>query len=154
LELGCYLGHTSVWLCQTLQRMGGGKYIGVELEADRQAITLQRLSKLHIPDVEVSVLNADSLVALRSLPAGSIDFAWVDDDHTPAHVAQELELLYNTTAPEDSKMAPGGIITMHDVYGDGRMPGLAGVCVGNHGYALSFPRIGALGGIGIIQRPA
>lgn len=153
LELGCYTGTTSIWLCQTLQRMGGGTYTGVEIEYERQKATIERLSALHLPDVEWKVLNADSLSVLRTLPARSIDFAWVDDDHTPSHVADELELLCRPTLRESAVMAPGGLITMHDVYGDGSMPGLAGACAGYHGFSLNFPRLGALGGLGLIQVP-
>lgn len=154
LELGCYHGHTSVWLCQTLQRMGGGEYLGVDIEAERQAATMLRLSKLALPNVRVKVVQADALSVLHSLAPRSIGFAWVDDDHTPEHVAAELELLYDPTQPEVSRMAPGGIICMHDVCGgEDRMTPLRGVCQAAHGYTLEWPRIGLLGGLGIIQVP-
>lgn len=155
LELGCYKGFTSTWLCHTLQRMGGGEYLGVELEAERQAATIARLGALSLPNVEWRVVQANALAVLRSLPKRSVQFAWVDDDHTPAHVAQELELLYNPVLPSQSIMAPGGLIVMHDVYGgEGRMPALNGVCTAAHGYSLDFPRIGLLGGVGLVQVPA
>lgn len=155
LELGCYKGFTATWLCHTLEQMGGGEYLGVDVEAQRQAWTLARLGALALPRVRWKVVQADALAVLRALPKRSVQFAWVDDDHTPQHVAQELDLLYNPTQPEQSVMAPGGLIVMHDVCGgEGRMPPLKGVCVGAHGYALDFPRIGLLGGVGIIQVPA
>lgn len=154
LELGCYRGHTAVWLCHTLSRMGGGEYLGVDLEEGRQAATLTRLTHLNPKNVRYAVVQADALAVLRSLTPRSVGFAWVDDDHTPEHVAKELELLYNPTQPETSKMAAGGIIAMHDVCGgEGRMTPLRGVCIASHGYALDFPRIGLLGGVGIIQVP-
>ena len=106
LELGCYRGHTAVWLCHTLSRMGGGEYLGVDIDAGRQAATLERLNLLNPARVLYRVVQGDALAVLRALPARSIGFAWVDDDHTPAHVAQELELLYNPTQPTLSKMAP------------------------------------------------
>ena len=134
--------------------MGGGRYIGVDLEPERQQATVNRLAKLHLPDVQWEVLNANSLSVLRSLPARSVEFAWVDDDHTPEHVAEELELLCRPTLRETAVMAPSGIVTMHDVYGDGTMPGLAGVCASYHGSSLRFPRLGRLGGLGIIQLPS
>ena len=154
LELGCYRGHTAIWLTATLQRMGGGEYLGVDIDENRQAATIERLSQQVLPDVRWRVVQADALALLHSLPARSVGFAWVDDDHTPRHVAQELELLYNPTQPETSKMMPGGLICMHDVCGgDGHMTPLKGVCIAAHGYALDFPRIGLLGGLGIIQCP-
>lgn len=152
LELGCFEGTTAAWLCTTLQRMGGGEYLGVDIEADRQAATMERLSKLHIPDVKWQVVQADALTVLRKLPPRSIGFAWVDDDHTPEHVAEELDLLYCPTHPIQSRVKAGGLITMHDVCGgEDRMTPLRGVCLSHHGYALEWPRIGLLGGLGIIQ---
>lgn len=154
LELGCYRGHTAAWLCHTLERMGGGEYLGVDMDGGRQARTTQRLDDLALRAVRWRVVQGDALHVLRSLPKRSVQFAWVDDDHTPAHVAQELDLLYSPTQPEQSVMASGGLICMHDVYGgDGRMTPLKGVCVAAHGYALDFPRIGLLGGVGIVQVP-
>ena len=154
LELGSYRGHTAVWLCHTLSRMGGGEYLGVDNVSGRQAATLTRLSLLNPANVRYQVVQGDALVVLRSLPARSVGFAWVDDDHAPKHVAEELELLYNPVMPDQSKMVSGGIIAMHDVYGgEERMTPLRSVCVAAHGYALDFPRIGLLGGLGIVQVP-
>ena len=155
LELGAYKGFTSAWLCSTLQRMGGGEYLGVEINYNRQCTATKRLGDLKIPDVQWRVVQADALAALHSLPARSVGFAWVDDDHTPQHVAEELNVLYNPTMPEISKMVAGGLICMHDVCGgDKQLTPLKGVCIAAHGYALDFPRIGALGGIGVIKVPA
>lgn len=129
--------------------------MGADIGGNRQAATATRLDLLTIPNVEWKVVQADAITLLKSLAPRSIGFAWVDDDHTPVHVAQELNLLYNPTMPDTSIMVPGGLICMHDVVGGaGHMTPLRGVCIGAHGYALDFPRIGLLGGLGIVQVPA
>jgi hypothetical protein len=91
----------------------------------------------------VKTIESDILAYLRTVPDKSIGFAWVDDDHSHFHVAQELALLWD-------KMKPGGIITGHDVYGSTNLQvefrKFGAVC-------LDLPRLGAAGGVGIIQIP-
>lgn len=152
LELGCYKGFTAVWLCDALQRLGGGTYVGVDIEAERQALTLDRLGQLHLPDVQYTVVQADALAVLHQTAPHSVGFCWVDDDHTPQHVAEELDTLLSPTMPAEAKMVSGGLVVMHDVHGgEGRMTPLHGVCTAAHGFALDLPRIGLLGGLGLIQ---
>lgn len=141
LELGSYLGLTTVWLALALERLGGGTLTTVELDPARFEHTKQRLYDLRLQKAEVHFVNRDSLVALADLPDASVGFAWVDDDHQAAHVAEELRLLR-------PKMVPGGLITMHDVSGP---LGLDTVCRAHGGYVLHFPRLGVAGGLGVIQ---
>ena len=142
LELGSYLGLTTAWLACALQRMGGGILTTVELEPERIHHTMTLLAEIEIdtPDVEVEVLCSDTILLLQrtGLRPG---FAWVDDDHTPAHVDEELTLLRPL-------MKPGGLICMHDVHGP---LGLDAVCERHGGYVLRFPVLGPAGGFGVIQ---
>jgi len=141
LELGCFLGHTTAWLARALEDSGGGQLIGIELDAGRAQHTRDLLEGMTLSQVVAQIHTADAIVALKQIPDQSIGFAWVDDDHTPEHVDEELTLL-------KPKMLPDGIICMHDV--DGPI-GLTEVCIKYGGYPLRFPHIGVAGGLGIIQ---
>ena len=141
LELGSYLGYTTAWLACTLERMGGGSIVGVEHEPERANHAYDVLLDLDLlDDVQWTIARRDALDFLRADHA-TYGFAWVDDDHTAAHVNEELSLL-------KPRMAPGGLICMHDVSGP---LGLDEVCRAHGGYVLHFPRLGPAGGLGLIQ---
>lgn len=55
----------------------------------------------------VEVLRRDSVAWLRSLPAGSLDWVYLDSDHTFAHVSAEL-------AAAAVAVRPGGWLLGHD----------------------------------------
>lgn len=141
LECGGYLGTTSAWFAMTLQSMGGGTLHVAELEADRAAACDKRLSELPIKDVDWRVWHDDVFRVIAAQPDESIDFAWVDDEHSKEHVDQELAALI-------PKMRRGGIITGHDVWGS---CDLQEIFMKHGGYALDFPKLGLAGGIGILQ---
>jgi predicted O-methyltransferase YrrM len=139
LETGGYVGTTSAWLAKAAEEVGG--YLVVcEIVSSRYTAIYDRLSGI-VPASAYEVQNRDALEAIADRPDGSLGFAWVDDDHQKEHVAAELAALW-------PKMAPKGIIAMHDVYG---VCDLAGLCRQHGGIALDFPRIGPGGGLGIIQ---
>jgi predicted O-methyltransferase YrrM len=140
-EGGGYLGTTSAWLATQLERMGGGKLIIAELEADRAEATQWRLDALSLQRVEHLVVHDDVFNVIAAQPDASIDFAWIDDCHEHAHVDKELAALV-------PKMVTGGIITGHDVHGS---CALWMEFEKHGGYALELPRMGAAGGIGILQ---
>jgi hypothetical protein len=131
-----------------LERIGGGRLWTIDIEAERQEATINRLTAMKLQHVAWEAYQGDSIVLLKEFPPHSVGFAWVDDDHTAQHVADELELLLQPNMPEKRIMAPNGIVAMHDVYGG---LGLDGVCRRYHGLPLIFPRLGPAGGIGIIQ---
>jgi len=141
LECGGYMGMTSAWLAMTLQSMGGGTFHIAELEADRALMCDKRLSELPIKDVTWRVWQDDVFNVIAAQPDESIDFAWVDDDHTQFHVDQEITALL-------PKMRRKGLITGHDVWGSCN---LQEVFAKHGGYSLDFPKLGLAGGIGIIQ---
>lgn len=142
LECGGYLGNTSAWLAWTLQQMGGGTFHIAELEAERAAACDKRLSEIALPDVTWRVWHDDVLNVIAAQPDESLDFAFVDDNHEHAHVERELAALI-------PKVRTGGLVCGHDVHGScqlreefARYP---------NSMALDFPRLGAAGGLGLIQ---
>ena len=141
LETGAFMGHTTAWLAGALADMGGGTLHVAEIDADRSVGVSRLLSGLSLPNVEALVHNRDALAVINDLPDGTIGLAFLDDDHTKEHVAKEIEALW-------PKMAPGGIMTFHDVFG---VCDLQSVVRHYGGYALDFPRCGPAGGLGILQ---
>jgi predicted O-methyltransferase YrrM len=140
-EGGGYLGTTSAWLATQLERMGGGRLIVAELEAERAEATKWRLDALGLQKATHTVIHDDVFKVIEYLKDESIDFAWIDDNHEHKHVDAELTALI-------PKMRRGGIITGHDVHGS---CALWMEFEKHGGYALELPRWGAAGGIGIIQ---
>ncbi len=146
IETGGYVGTTSAWLAKAAQEVGG-VLVACETDYDRAEAITDRLTKYdsdnrkwHQPSNWV-VRHADALEVIDEQPDGSLGFAWVDDDHDKGNVAYEIAALM-------PKMAPGGLICMHDVFG---VTDLAGLCRQFGGVALDFPRIGPGGGLGLIQ---
>jgi len=143
LELGTYLGHTTVWLADAL-KYTGGKVTSVELDPERCEAAKERLTNCVGGD-NWTVVQSDSLAFLREQPVGAYDFVWVDDDHTLSHVAEEMNLLLDRN---HQIVAKGGIVLMHDVIGP---HALGGICKRWHGTILDFPKLGTDGGLGVIQ---
>lgn len=143
LETGGFMGVTSAWLRTTLERMGGGHLIVAEINSIRAADISHYLRKFPCPNTSFDVDNRNVLDVIRGLENESLDLAWVDDDHTKFHVAQELNLLW-------PKMKKGGIIAMHDVWG---VCDLQTEATKLGGIALNLPRLGPAGGMGIVQVP-
>lgn len=144
LECGGFVGKTSARLATTLQAMGGGTLIVAEWDPEapeRADLTQAALEAVPCPSVEWRVRREDALSVIASLPDESVDFAFLDDDHSHAHVDEELRLLIG-------KMKVGGIICGHDVFGS---CDLQQEFARYGGYSLDLPRLGAAGGLGLIQ---
>jgi len=144
LETGGYVGTTSAWLAKAALEVGG-RIIVAELDHQRAMKIGLRLRDYGYWDGESGpvtiAVGYDALDVIDEQSDGSLGFAWVDDDHDKGHVAYEIAALM-------PKMAPGGLICMHDVFGS---TDLAGLCKQFGGLALDFPRIGPGGGLGLIQ---
>jgi len=119
----------------------------VSLELDVRRWTKASTRCLDYPGV--TVLCTDAIDYLRRYDGPPFNFVFLDDDHTPEHVAAEIDLLYNP-AREKQLMAPGGLICVHDVIGPF---GLGAVVVARHGFLLDIPKLHAAGGLGLIQCP-
>lgn len=142
LETGSFCGHTTAHLATCLARTGGGRLIACEIDPVRARGVWQRLHDLDPPGVDWDVRAQDVMQVIAGLPDGSLDFAFVDDDHTMAHVEAEILALW-------PKMRVGGLMTFHDVYG---VCDLQRVVAQYGGYSLDCPRNGPAGGLGLLQR--
>lgn len=135
LETGAFLGHTSLWLKAAILEMGGDPVRDLwlcEIDPER-AIWVRHRTMLPT--------YGDAIETIPAIPDRSLGLAFVDDDHAPDHVGQEIQLLY-------PKMAQGGIICFHDVYGS---CDLQRVVSHYGGYCIDLPRCGPAGGLGILQ---
>lgn len=141
LELGAFHGLTTVELAKAAAPHGG-QVVAVELDAGNAAICEQTLRASGLTNV--TLVQGDALRFLRELDCDPFDFAFVDDDHTYGHVAAELTALRH-------RMAPSGLITMHDVVG---VFGLAPLVYQHGGIVLPLPLLHAAGGLGIIPMPS
>lgn len=140
LETGCFEGATSVYIHDALARLGGGTYVLCDIDEQRRRGAFARIMT-HGSENEVALgLAGDVLEFLRTTKT-MFDLAWVDDDHTKPHVTKELMLLM-------PKMNPGGLILLHDVFGQ---CDLQEVVKKFGGYSIKLPRLGPAGGLGILQ---
>lgn len=139
LETGAFMGFTTQALIDKLWGLDGGTLHCCEIdEARRDAIW----RALHIHSNVIVRMHGDVFQFLAQCQPGSIDVAFVDDDHGQAHVERELALLYPC-------MRKGGLILCHDVTGACSYIGDTVVRYG--GIVLDLPRLGPAGGLGIIQ---
>lgn len=143
LECGGFMGQTSAWLALALERLGGGNLTVVDIDPDRGTAINDRLSGLPLTRTAYQVVVSDILKYIPTLADKSVGFVWVDDCHEMHHVEREINLLW-------PKMKPGGIMTFHDVHG---VCQLHKVVNKYGGYSIDLPRLGAAGGVGIIQVP-
>lgn len=141
VELGGFIGTTSAWLAFALSDVGGGSLIVSEPDPERANTILDRLASLPLPGVSYRVAQMPSPQIISTFENRSIDFAFVDNDHQPHHVEQEICNLWE-------KMAPKGIIAFHDVSG---ICGLGRIVRKYGGIALDLPKLGPDGGLGLIQ---
>lgn len=143
LETGAFQGATSEELLRALEAMDGGVLTICEIDPARAEAVDARLREVEWEDSKVNwvVRCMDARDVIRSLAPQSLGFAFIDDDHQKAHVAEEIELLL-------PKMLPGGLLVFHDVYG---VCDLQEVVAAYGGFSLDLPRAGPAGGLGIIQ---
>ena len=144
LETGAFLGHTTAWFADALERLGGGTLHTVEIDPIRLRAAQGFVGRMETPNVFMVYHCMDAREAITMFPPKTIEFAWVDDDHDAKHVAEEFDLLI-------PRMAPGGIIAFHDVYGDFN---LHKVVEKRKGFCLDLPRMHSGGGIGLWQKAA
>ena len=141
LETGAFRGHTTTLLAQALRDMGGGTLYVAEMDTERAMMVALGVQNLYLPNVEALVSAREALAVIHDLPDQSVGLAFLDDDHTKDHVAKEIEAVW-------PKMASGGIVCFHDVFG---VCDLQSVVKHYGGYSLDFPRCGPAGGLGILQ---
>ena len=143
LETGTFEGRTTRRLWEVLGVEG--RVHTVEQDPERFADVSSKIDQLGI-----ELYNLDALDFINMWQKDPFDFVFLDDDHNANHVAAEIDALYNPTQPETAKVAPGGIICVHDVVGPF---GLDAIVIARKGFILDLPRLHAGGGLGIIQLP-
>lgn len=144
LELGGFKGLTSLTIAERMASYGGGQLIIVEMDPERCNDIRVRFADNPASHVGVmaQLQTVDALTAIASLPLKSVEVAFVDDDHTAAHVESEIQALL-------PRMANGGIILLHDVVGPF---GLDTVVRRHGGIVLDLPKMHSAGGLGIITK--
>ena len=137
LETGAFKGYTTKALAGRMAPSATLDYC--EIDPERLNVLLEGVSG--IPGV---FGHGDVLDLLVRRPDNFYDFVFLDDDHSEAHVRNELAMVYR-------KVRPGGLIVLHDV--TGACAYIGGMVRGYGGIALDLPRLGPAGGLGIIQKP-
>jgi len=99
------------------------------------------VSPLVLEHPQVRFHETDALQWIKDYDGPKFEFAFVDDDHSAAHVDQELEVLI-------PKMAPNSLICLHDVHGIFQ---LHHVVTKYGGFNLKLPLLHEAGGLGMIQ---
>ena len=142
VETGCYLGHTTAWLADALDRLGGGTLHAIDVDANRVMQAKTYVDRLNLEHTFLAWHTTHVFKTLSEFPPESIDFAWVDDDHDAEHVSQEMEILI-------PRMSRGGLIALHDVFGEFN---LAAVVAKYKGFSLALPVLHNSGGLGLWQK--
>jgi len=142
LEVGTYLGHTSAVLCLTLEALGGGEFLGAEIDPERRTRTLQRLRALPTPHVVANISPQSGIELLKAQASTSFDLVFLDGDHTRTVVEAEANEAVRV-------LRTNGLLCGHDVYGTFD---LAGVWTSRGGIALRLPNLHVSGGLGIAQK--
>lgn len=144
VEVGGFRGYTSATLHKALSTLPWRTTLTVcEIDAARAADVRAAIAGPANAVVNnASVVVANSLDWIPTLSDGSVDFVWLDGNHEAQHVYHEIELML-------PKLAPGGILAGHDVYG---ICDLRYVFAHFGGYSLDLPRLGPAGGIGLLQQ--
>lgn len=150
VEIGGFQGFTSKRIARALGRLPHAtEFMVCEIDPDRAAQVRNALFHIVRPSTRAQVIQADSHEWIPTLSPESVDFVWLDGNHEKRHVWREIRLLL-------PKLAPGGIICGHDVFGVCDLQEVFRVAAADCGWpsmSLDLPRLGPAGGIGILQRP-
>ena len=138
LELGAFEGLTTFKLAHPFPE---AMIYAVEHDETRANVVRKRCADQGARNVQV--IQRDAIAFLREcIDLGRVfDFAFVDDDHTYAHVAEEIDLLKHI-------VRPGGLIVMHDVIG---AFGLDQLVWHHGGRIIELPLLHAAGGLGVLR---
>ena len=128
LEIGCFIGFSTLHLAQALKENGRGKVLAVDLfsldmSAENLAIVTEKkvINQLEIAELFKSKARLEEYVTFVKGPSGeirpriekevrtSIDLLFIDGDHTVPGVFADINTYY-----DDVKV--GGYILLHDIY--------------------------------------
>jgi len=130
VEVGTFLGKSAAFLaveiansgkqirfdcCDTFEGVARANFHTDKDYLDQEALrgedgTLAGATRANLAPVAgfVKVRVIDSLAAAKTYADGSLDFVFLDNDHSTGHVLRELEEWY-------PKIKPGGILAGHDI---------------------------------------
>jgi hypothetical protein len=132
VETGVYMGKSAAFMAVEAANSGKGitfdaidvfmgipedQWIGVKCERfgfeDQEALrengTLEAAVRRNLAPVDglVNIINADGVAAASRYADESLDFVFLDDDHSAGHVSRELAAWW-------PKIRPGGVLAGHD----------------------------------------
>lgn len=140
------------WLAWAAQEIGATHYA---IDVDKQMCELaaqfieRRNWSLANKNVGTIIVHADVLKTVDAFNPQFIDFLFIDDDHTTAHVEAEIKAFL-------PKMAPGSAMFFHDVIGTGEdfhiwdvIQRYGGIRLANR--TFNYPENAPFGGLGMIS---
>lgn len=115
-EIGVYKGGFTEKFCQAGLKMyaidpwiaysGAGRPSKLQ---ERQDFIYEHEAKARLAPYDCTLIRATSMDALKEFKDGSLDFVYIDGDHTFRCIAEDI---YEWS----KKVRPGGIISGHDYY--------------------------------------
>lgn len=138
------------WLAWAAQELGAIHFaIDIDLKICAIAAQFIRRRRWSLKDVGTIIVQDDAIHAASAFNPRSIDFLFIDDDHSTAHVEAEIEAF-------GPKMAPGSAMFFHDVIGTGEefqiwdvIQRYNGIRLANRSY--NYPENAPFGGLGMIS---
>lgn len=141
IETGTFMGLTTARLVEAALSFSAERECRVYTVEMDEARAQEAWTNLQHCGANLTLGHGDAIRFLREFE-GEADIIFLDDDHTAAHVREEIRLALKI-------LRPGGVIFVHDVVGHF---GLGNVVKEYGGVVLDLPRLHAAGGLGIICR--
>lgn len=148
IETGTYEGRTTVKLLDAMSSYSehhGSMLVTVEFDRVRLEQAQQLIYNAPRPEgsrANFTMIEGDALAWLSTQPDESVDFVFLDDDHTATHVGHEVREALRC-------LRPNGVLAMHDVIGPF---GLAPIVRSHGGVCLPLTMLHAGGGLGLVVR--
>ncbi len=117
LDLGAGIGYSTLWMAFAMEYSCKSECILVAVERyrDRALVLRGNLESQGFSRVRIEVVEVDALEYLESLPAGSVDVAFVDI--SKSSYSRALAML-------EDIVKPGGVVLVHNAYYPSMPPGL------------------------------
>ena len=146
VEVGVGNGQTSFWLAHAAKE-NIGQYYGLEISGGRINKTKKTIERFgwDVPCnfIEVDTLKITAEWVLENI-GDSIDFIFLDGDHSEEAVIHEMEVLYPF-------LSSGGFVWLHDIYSSVQPAWQA--IIGNENYDFKYIEIPYHFGMGVLWRP-
>lgn len=104
-EIGVYDGRYSEILCQTIPNL---ELLAVDSYSGRHKITIDT-ARARLEPFKATLVTKSSMEVVKDIPDESLDFVFIDADHTYEYVRDDIREWSN-------KVRPGGIVSGHDYY--------------------------------------